>query len=94
MILFVCMVHDAGSGYECSPVVEEDCNDIPDLCDAHAQCLYDADLRRYTCRCNRGFEGDGQQCARVGKLFTLAGGGLRLDPHLKNSKNSYQTRHL
>ena len=67
----VCVcVHCAGSGYECSRVVEEDCNDVAGLCDVNAQCLYDASVRRYSCRCNRGFEGDGRHCSRVGKLFS------------------------
>jgi len=56
-----------GSGYECSPARQEDCNDVAGLCDVNAQCLYDDGLRRYACQCNRGFEGDGQQCSRVGK---------------------------
>jgi len=68
----VCAVDCTGSGYDCSPRVTEDCNDVADLCDANAQCLYDADRYRYACRCNRGFEGDGRQCSRVGKMFTSA----------------------
>lgn len=88
----ICLVHDAGSGYECSPVVEEDCNDLPDLCDVNAQCLYDADMRQYACRCNHGFEGDGRRCSRVGKVpFTLTSlgpGGFQLLLR-KVLKNSY-----
>ena len=56
-----------GSGYECSRLTPEDCNDVAGLCDVNAQCLYDANLQRYDCQCNRGFEGDGRQCTRVGK---------------------------
>ena len=60
----------AGSGYECSALVEQDdCNDVPDMCDVNAQCLYDDQARRYACRCNRGFDGDGRHCSRVGKLL-------------------------
>jgi len=62
-------VYCVGTGYECTPVTQEDCNEVPGLCDANAQCLYDDDLRRYACRCNRGFEGNGRQCDRVGKLL-------------------------
>ena len=41
------------------------------LCDVNAQCIYDDDQRRYACLCNRGFEGDGRQCTRIGnELFT------------------------
>ena len=67
-VINVCCV---GSGYECSPRIQEDCNDVAGLCDVNAQCIYDDDQRRYACRCNRGFEGDGRQCTRIGKPFTV-----------------------
>jgi nidogen (entactin) len=45
------------------------CNTV-NTCHPHAQCVFVPSRRQYQCQCNAGYEGDGFECAEIGK-FTL-----------------------
>lgn len=43
------------------------CNQVNN-CDRNAECVYNPDMHSYTCKCTKGFEGDGLVCTEKGKL--------------------------
>lgn len=43
------------------------CN-IVNTCHPHAQCIFIPPRGQYQCQCNAGYEGDGYECAEIGKL--------------------------
>jgi hypothetical protein len=43
------------------------CN-IVNTCHPHAQCVFIPPRGQYQCQCNAGYEGDGYECAEIGKL--------------------------
>ena len=57
-LVFCCL----GDGYVCD---QAGC-DVVDNCDRNAQCLFDFDQRRYVCKCDEGYDGDGTYCREKG----------------------------
>jgi len=49
-------------------IVPVSCN-IVNTCHPHAQCVFIPARGQYQCQCNAGYEGDGYECAEIGKFL-------------------------